>query len=166
MKRLLFALVLASGSVSAAGCSGTTPAFTSAAAPHKVAVRLHVPANQPYTDSGIGVEANEKINFTATGRAKWRELCSGRCVVGPNGWSLKRPKCRQLQRSRVFGKFTASGLPCFSLIGKIGSNGSPFEVGGSLNYTVPSSASGKLYLGFNDNYYRDNTGGFTAEISY
>jgi hypothetical protein len=166
MKRLLFVLSLASGSVGATDCSGTVPALTSSAAAHKLTIQLFVHANEPYTDSGVAVQANEQISFAASGSAKWRELCRGRCVVGPNGWSLRRPKCRQLQKSRVFGKFTAPGLPCFSLIGRIGSNSSPFEVGSSLNYTVPASASGELYLGFNDNYYIDNTGGFTAEISY
>jgi len=54
-------------------------------------------------------------------------------------------------------------LACWSLIGKIGQNGTPFQVGTSLtNFTA--HVSGELFLGVNDNILRDNTGSWIARI--
>jgi hypothetical protein len=50
-------------------------------------------------------------------------------------------------------------------VGKIGANGTPFEVGSSFVLTVPSAASGELYLGVNDNNYPDNSGSWTSLIN-
>jgi hypothetical protein len=49
------------------------------------------------------------------------------------------------------------------LIGKIGANGTPFEVGD--NATITASVSGVLYLGVNDDDYNDNSGSWTATIT-
>ena len=56
------------------------------------------------------------------------------------------------------------GLPCWSLIGRIG-NGSPFEVGDGGIYTV---ANGELYLGVNDDptAFGDNSGYWTVAMYY
>jgi len=46
----------------------------------------------------------------------------------------------------------------------IGSSGTPFEVG---DYAVfDSGAGGELYLEMNDNYFPDNSGYWTVDISY
>jgi hypothetical protein len=127
---------------------------------------LNVPAKDPYTRSGITVAAGQRISITASGKPAWRFDCTGSCRVGPNGISFQTKRCKALQRSKVFGVFTAPGLACFSLIGRIGSHGSPFEVGSSLTFSVPPTASGELYLGFNDNLYSDNSGSFKATVSF
>ncbi|MFA7062166.1 MAG: DUF6531 domain-containing protein, partial [Pedobacter sp.] len=56
----------------------------------------------------------------------------------------------------------APGLIQVSLVGKIG-DGTPFFVGTSSNFTTVQS--GILYLGFNDNYFGDNSGFFSATIT-
>jgi hypothetical protein len=61
------------------------------------------------------------------------------------------------------GKFVAPGLPCWSLIGRIGQSGTIFEVGSSKSFVAASS--GEVYLGVNDNYFGDNSGSWTASIS-
>ena len=65
--------------------------------------------------------------------------------------------------SGLGGGFLAPGLPCWSLIAKIGQSGSIFEVG--LSKTFQASASGQLYLGVNDDYFGDNSGSWTAVIT-
>jgi len=47
------------------------------------------------------------------------------------------------------------------LIGRVG-NGQPFAIGAETDVTMP--ASGRLYLGVNDDYVRDNTGDFIVEM--
>ena len=47
-------------------------------------------------------------------------------------------------------------------VGRIGEDGTPFNVGSSA--TTDASA-GELYLGVNDNYYPDNTGSWTVEVT-
>lgn len=147
-----------------AGCSNT--ATTPPTEPPPSMHKLYVRAKDPYTNSGIVVSANEQLSITATGKAQWRLHCTGSCRVSPSGVPFSTKRCKTLQESKVFGPFTAPGLACFSLIGKISAHGDPFEVGSSLRYTVPANASGDLYLGFNDNLYRDNSGGFEATISF
>jgi RHS repeat-associated protein len=54
------------------------------------------------------------------------------------------------------------GLACWSLVGRIGADGTPFDVGSAA--TINASA-GELYLGVNDNFYSDNSGSWTVEIT-
>lgn len=130
---------------------------------------ISVPAKDPYTDTGISVSANQQLGFDASGHARWARSCQTPrhpgCMSNPDGIPYSTRECRKLQRSKLFGPFEAPGLACFSLIGKIGTNGTPFEVGKQLDYTVPATVSGELYLGFNDNYYKDNRGSFKVNIS-
>nr|NNM89710.1 hypothetical protein [Bacilli bacterium] len=51
--------------------------------------------------------------------------------------------------------YPAPTLNRYSFIGKIGSNGKPFEVGSS--YTGTASGAGTLYLMINDNILYDNS---------
>ena len=150
-------------------CSGTpgSPSSFNAASPelHAASRTLNVPADQAYTDTGIAVSGEDRLHFGASGKVEWRLDCTGHCLKGPNGIPTTKHLCRHLQRpGDRYGKFTAPGLACFSLIGKIRSDGTPFEVGQTLTYTVPASDSGELYLGFNDNRYVDNSGSYLVKI--
>ncbi len=49
-----------------------------------------------------------------------------------------------------------------TLIGRIGPNGRPFEIGNGASVTVP--AAGPLFLGVNDDGFEDNQGEFRVEI--
>jgi sugar lactone lactonase YvrE len=108
--------------------------------------------NQPYTDTGIAVTAGQAIAISATGEMDWYTGgCTSGCTNGPNG-SNPCPEVSAI----------APNLVCYSLIGTIGTNGTPFQVGASLN--IASPATGELYLGVNDGYFADNTLGWTAFV--
>jgi hypothetical protein len=83
--------------------------------------------------------------------------------ASPNGIPVTKRYCASRQQGE--GGWTAYGLACWSLIGKIGTEGTPFEVGKLLEYTVPASQAGELYLGFNDSYYPDNEGSYNVQVS-
>lgn len=171
----LFSLGSAVASMAMAGalaaCSGVPGSSTSFSAPAPnqrdlSRMTLDVPSTQAYTDSGVAVAGGQRLHFSATGKTQWRLDCNGRCLKRPGGIPYTKRRCKRLQESQEFGQFTAPGLACFSLIGKVGSDGAPFEIGGLLSYVVPTSDSGELYLGFNDNRYQDNSGSFSVKIQY
>jgi hypothetical protein len=56
--------------------------------------------------------------------------------------------------------FLAPGLPIGSLVARIGPTGTPFKVGEA--YQATASASGELYLGYNDSRCTDNHGSFSV----
>jgi hypothetical protein len=123
---------------------------------------LNVVLTQPWTDTGVAVNAGQQLTVTTTGTMDyWTGGCPStqNCVVTPDGlpWSF----CA----ASLAGPYTDPGLACFSLVGRIGIGGAPFQVGSSLTYTVPANTSGELYLGVNDNNYPDNTGSWTATIN-
>jgi hypothetical protein len=57
----------------------------------------------------------------------------------------------------------AAELPCWSLIGRVGPSGAPFEVGSKI--TMTAAAAGEFYLGVNDNFFGDNSGAWSATIT-
>ena len=123
-------------------------------------ISIFVIPNQAWTDTGLSVTAGERLTITATGELDWNtnNTCPSdkTCTNGPDGSDPGVP-CGGTT-------VTAPNLPCFSLIGRIGNNGTPFAVGAS--FSLPSApASGELYLGVNDNYFGDNTLGWTAQVS-
>ena len=77
--------------------------------------------------------------------------CNGKCTSTPSGIACPGGGPMRL------------GLPCQSLLGRIGKDGKPFEVGESAEFTA--SAPGKFFLGVNDRNVADNTGAWTATIS-
>lgn len=126
----------------------------SAAAQQKT---ISILLTQPPLPTGITFTKGQQITVTASGEMNWYTggcPVSGECITTPDGypWSA----CEN------DGGFDAPGLACWSLIGQIGPNGTPFQVGSS--FSMPAPASGQLYLGVNDNYYPDNTGKWTAVI--
>jgi hypothetical protein len=122
-----------------------------------------VDLTQPWaTDTLLSVSAGQQVSITASGTIKWGGNASdpGGGTATPDGF----PWSACVDFNNTIAQFTAPNLACWSLIGKIGVNGTPFEVGSSLNnYTVPTS--GELYLGINDDVYTDNSGSWTANIT-
>ena len=116
---------------------------------------VRVPATQPFTDTGITISQGEVFSVAATGTASHRPGFS----VGPQGVAFDEGTCAEAQSRR---RFTAPGLPCWSLIGRIGTSGVMFYVGPSFQVQAP--VAGELFLGFNDSIYSDNSGAFTATI--
>jgi hypothetical protein len=119
--------------------------------------------DQAWTDTGLTVTSGEKLSITATGSLDWQDNnCSwpdsDNCTSGPNGPGPTICDAAPNGQDRP-----APSLPCNSLIGRIGADGTPFEVGTSLHLTA--TTAGELYLGVNDNYLPDNSGGWTAVIT-
>jgi len=117
---------------------------------------VSVSATQGFTDTGITISQGEVLSLAATGRVAYSSGHS----VGPQGVGFKKPECSQAQSGSTFA---GPGLPCWSLIGRIGARGQVFYVGPSLHIVSP--AAGELFLGYNDNAYGGNSGAFSASIS-
>jgi len=121
---------------------------------------VFVVPNQAWTDTGFAVASGEELGITASGLLDYNtnNTCSTfqACIVGPGGSDPGVP-C-------TGNPVVAPSLPCNSLIGKIGKDGTAFEVGASFGFgSVPTS--GELYLGVNDGYFGDNTLGWTATLT-
>ena len=118
---------------------------------------VNVILTQAWTDTGLAVTPGQQLSITATGTMNyWTGGCPStqNCNVSPAGLG----GCASPSDS------PGPGLPCNSLIGRFGANGTPFEVGTSLQITVPAGASGDLFLGVDDNNFGDNTGSWIATI--
>jgi hypothetical protein len=153
--RLSRFITVACCSLLLAACGGggggsSTP--SAASTPGPLSINLTVPFN----DTKVALTAGETVTITATGSFNTGQCPQTSCDDTASGqpWST----CANVPPPA----FTAPGLACYSLIGKIGSAGTPFEVGSSLVLTAPSA--GELYLGVNDNIYYDNTGSLFVTI--
>jgi len=136
------------------GSSSTSPSTTSRT--------VSIIMNQAWTDSGLAVMKGQRQAVSASGKLNWLTgnkcfLAGQTCTTTPDGntWST----CA----TQPPPAFTAPGLACWSLIGKIGANGTPFEVGASSQFT--DRVTGELFLGINDNVYTDDTGSWSATVT-
>jgi uncharacterized caspase-like protein len=118
----------------------------SPAIPTKVVI---VPADQPWTDTGVDLEPAERISIKATGNVQY---IPGGSFVGPEGDSRRDPHHVNI----------LSATPHAALIGKVGAGGRPFSVGSSLSTTV--GEKGRLFLGLNDAQVDNNSGMLTVSI--
>lgn len=111
-----------------------------------------VGADVPMVDTGIDVRAGQTVYFEATGTVQWG---SGR-RDGPEGeknspYNANRP---------------IPGRPAAALIGTIGQpTAGSFFIGDDRG-PIRMRASGRLYLGINDDYLRDNRGNFRVTVYY
>lgn len=120
------------------------------------AVSVSVQVIEPWTDSGVYVNAGDSVSITASGVAVFGSGDKGTKPAGAQG-------CAGTDDDSIPpGPFLAPGLTCRSLIGRIGA-GAPFEIGAGTSFTATSS--GELDLGVNDNYFPDNHGTWTVTIA-
>ena len=110
---------------------------------------ISIPASQAWTDTGLSLSKGDQVTITASGTIYIAGSDPGKTPAGD-------PNCT------ASADFVAPGLPCWSLIGRIG-NGAPFEVGTATSFSV--ARRGRLYLGVNDNYFPDNTGSWSAMVT-
>ena len=125
------------------------------------AMSIQVPANVPWTDTGINLRAGDSVSVTATGLVAVET--GGRIPPkAPGGFA---PDCRAAASiyGGRFGIFPAPQLPCWSLIGRIGGNGIIFEVGARGAFQARSD--GRLLLGINDDSLTNNSGFWTAAVT-
>ena len=111
---------------------------------------ITVDATQQWTDSGIFVEAGDRISFDADGSVQLSD--NSRDVASPAG----APSGRQAPNAPVIGQ------PAGALIARIG-NSSPVPVGARRTSRAP--VSGQLYLGINDDYFQDNRGQYRVIVT-
>jgi hypothetical protein len=105
----------------------------------------------PWSDSGIDVRSGQTVYFNATGRVRWGP---GR-QDGPAG---ERNSPRNDTRP-------IPGRPAGALIGRIGDSNDFFFIGDDES-AIRVRSSGRLYLGVNDDYLKDNTGSFRVTVYY
>ena len=127
----------AAATAAAVGTSGT-------------ATSVRVDAKQAWTDTGIIVNAGDRLVFNASG-----QIAFGRGpgqVADPNGNGAERR-----------ANYPDPSVPVGALLGKVG-NGAPFAIG-MQTQPLGMPASGRLMLGINDNELGDNSGFFTVTVS-
>lgn len=120
----------------------------SAAPPH--ARSVVVPSNVEWTNTGINVTRGQHLRFETSGEIM---LSFSRDDVSRASGSV---------RSRQDDKAPVPALPVGALIGRI-ANGRPFSIGDTTNI-VDMPASGRLFLGVNDDHVPDNSGNFVVKI--
>jgi hypothetical protein len=109
-----------------------------------------VNANAPWTDTSVEVRAGQTIYFEATGEVRWgRDRRDG---PGGENNSPRNPNRPMPNR------------PAAALIGKIGSESTDFFFVGEEQGPIRVRATGRLYLGINDDYFGDNSGTFRVVV--
>ena len=111
---------------------------------------VKVPATVAWMDTGLDVKAGQRVVITASG-----ELGADKVnMTGPGGF-VSKPE---------WSKYNVlASAPHMAVIGRIGDQGSPLLVGGSLTGDAP--ADGRLFLGINDRDTKNNLGELQATIT-
>jgi len=112
---------------------------------------IRVDARQAWTDTGVTVNTGDQVAFQA----------SGEILFGRSAGQTATPDGNAEGRSPSYPDPT---VPVGALIGRIGTNGKPFAIG-MQTQPLPMPASGRLYLGVNDNELGDNSGAFTVIVT-
>jgi hypothetical protein len=122
---------------------------------------ITVPGTQPWTDTGIDLNQGDQVTFTASGTIKISPADPGTTPAGsPDCIALNG---RQLDKNSE--NWLTPGLSCWSLVGRTGEDGAPFQIGTSLSF--PVETAGRLYFGVNDEIGRfgNNSGSWTVDIT-
>lgn len=108
-----------------------------------------VSARDAWTDTGIDVREGQVVYFEARGEITWGP---GR-HDGPEG-----------ERNSPYNEHRPiPNRPAASLIGRVGAD--PFFIGNEKG-PIRVRASGRLFLGVNDDYLQDNRGSFRVTVAY
>ena len=130
---------------------GATAAATNTAlAMPQSASGVRVPANQPWTATGIHVSEGQTVNFNVQGEVQLSTSGDDRATAAGAAGG-RRAADRAPLPSALAG----------ALVGRIGS-GAPFGIGNQT--VVPMPATGELFLGVNDDEVGDNSGGFVVDV--
>lgn len=110
-----------------------------------------VNASEQWRDTGIVVSAGQTVYFEASGKVRWGP---GR-QDGPDG---ERNSPRNDARP-------IPTRPAAALIGRVGESNDDFFIGDDTG-AIRVRGGGRLYLGINDDYLRDNSGAFRVTVYY
>lgn len=119
-----------------------------------------LPAATEWDGSGISVQSGETITISASGEVYIGDVSAGMPSVSNYQTPAGDPGFSTANLGG--GTFAAPGLVPWSLVGRIGANGTPFEIGNGT--TITASSSGELYLSVNDNVFGDDTGSWAISI--
>jgi hypothetical protein len=131
---------------------------------------IDIPSNVPWTDTGIDIPLGHVIEIEASGEVRFDTTSSAGANadgVGP-GWDGTRTVIFDPAPSAIH----------LSLIGKVGGDTSPSTglllpemISGKgsgfvgSHYQLAEAPTGRLFLGFNDDYFVDNSGAFRVTIN-
>lgn len=137
--------------VAAAPAPAPAQAGQAVSAPARAgAVTINVPANQPWTETGLLLARGERVQFQATGDV----MIAANASSGVGGSPAVTVAGRRYQLANA---------PAGALIGRIG-NGPPFLIGAS-SQPIEIPTTGRLMLGVNDDEFSDNTGTYSVSIN-
>ena len=112
---------------------------------------VSVEAARDWNDTGVDVRPGQTIFFEASGRVHWGPgRQDGPAGEGNSPFNASRP-----MPSRPGG----------SLIGRVGSGDDVFYVGDERG-PIRVRSGGRLFLGVNDDYRKDNSGAFRVTVYY
>jgi len=114
---------------------------------------VHVDGATAWTDTGIVLKANDDVSITASGTV-FPNTANRSFVASPDGV----PNQPQIRKFDVLPGVDHSGL-----IGRVGTNGTPFVVGHADHFKA--NVAGPLFLGINDVGVDNNDGAFTAVVT-
>lgn len=125
---------------------------TSAIATSGSGTTITVSANRPWTDTRIQVRAGDRLTFSSSGQIR---------IAGGDAPETLATVDGTASFQGAHGRYPDPNAPVGALIGRIG-NSAAFGIGSQTAITMP--ASGRLFLGVNDDVYTDNSGAFTVTI--
>ena len=109
-----------------------------------------VNANAPWSDTSVDVRAGQTIYFEATGEIRWgRDRRDG-----PAGENRSPPNPNRPMPHRSAA----------ALIGKIGRDSTDYFFIGDEQGPIRVRATGRLFLGVNDDVFNDNSGTFRVVV--
>lgn len=114
-------------------------------------VKVYVPSNEKWIDTGLKLEAGRRVDLTASGAIQWGSKPQDTC--GPDGAS-----------STAF-MATKTDAPKGALLARVGESTeeSDFQLIGSSG-TIRVANSNRLYLGVNDDNNTDNSGWYVVSV--
>lgn len=117
---------------------------------------IEVPSRQEWTPTDVIVEKGQTVTVKATGEVRFSDHDP---LTGPDGEGKPCYPNPKIYR----WTFPAQDLSCHSLLGRIGEEGTVFEIGSMRRFRA--DFSGRFYLGVNDNWFPDNSGSWWADVS-
>jgi hypothetical protein len=112
--------------------------------------QVRVDAKQAWTDTGITVNAGDRVVFNASGQIAFGQGPGQ--TADPNGNAAERR-----------ANYPDPSVPVGALLGKVG-NSAPFAIG-MQTQPLGMPAAGRLMLGINDNELGDNSGFYTVTVT-
>lgn len=117
---------------------------------------IEVSSRQEWTPTNVIVEKGQTVTVKATGEVRFSDHDP---LTGPDGEGKPCYPNPKIYR----WTFPAQDLSCHSLLGRIGEEGTVFEIGSFRRFRA--DLSGRFYLGVNDNWFPDNSGSWWADVS-